>query len=158
MAENKLELQHQIFIVNQLAMFQRPSSVREALKLQFEIEISLPGILHYDISNPDLLKKWKALFNSTRKKFLENSSRIPISNKSYRLSKLQQMFEAQENESPRLQNKKAMRAILEQSAKESGDVFTNRSYVQVSDPKGEPPRITVEVVKSSSIIKDEPEQ
>lgn len=153
MAESKLETIHQIFVITQLAMFERPKTVQTRLKEIYEVEISLPAILHYDISNSDLLKKWKTLFNKTRKKFLEDSAKIPIANKSYRLQKLQNMFEKEEIATK--QNTVAMRDILEQAAKESGDVFTNKSQVRLSDPKGEPLKITVNVVKSDSIVKDE---
>lgn len=158
MAESKLESAQQHFVVQQLAMFERPVDVQRALKQNFEIEISLPGVIYYDISNSDLPKKLKILFNSTRKKFLENSGKIPIANKSYRLSKLQKMFEAEEEEIPRMQNKKAMAAILEQAAKESGDAFSNQQKHEVTGKDGKdlmPRKITVNVVKSGSILKNE---
>ena len=120
MAEGKLESNHQVFIIQQLAVFERPKAVQEQLKDLFDIEISLPAVLYYDIRNPDLPKKLKTLFNSTRRKFLKESSDIPIANKSYRLAKLQKMFESEESADARVQNKKGMRAILEQAAKESG--------------------------------------
>lgn len=160
MAEGKLETVHQVFIIQQLAVFERPKDVQDALKQKFDIEISLPGVVYYDISNPVLPKKLKALFNAARNKFLKDSSKIPIANKSYRLSKLQRMFEAEESESPRLQNKKAMRAILEQAAKESGDAFTNRQKHEHTGKDGAeivPRTITVNVVKSAEIVKDEPD-
>jgi len=154
MPESKLEAVHQVFIVQQLAMFERPQSVRDALKQNFDIEISLPGIIHYDISNPDLPKKWKTLFKSTRTKFLKNSSEIPIAQKSYRLKKLQTMFESEESNAPALQSKKRMQSLLEQAAKESGDAFTNEMKHRHTDPNGEalrPSKIIVEVVPSAIV-------
>jgi hypothetical protein len=131
MAESKLEPEHQIFIVQQLAMFERPKAVKTKLKELFDIEIALPSIVYYDISNKDLPKKWKTLFNSTRKKFLNNSSAIPIANKSVRLQKLQNMFDKQEDSA--LQNTVAMRDILEQAAKESGDAFSNKRQIELKN-------------------------
>lgn len=154
MAEGKLESVHQVFIVQQLACFERPKGVLDLLKQNFDIEISLQAVCYYDISNPQLPKKLKTLFNSTRNKFLKDSSKIPISHKSYRLTKLQKMFEAEESEIPRLQNKKAMRAILEQAAKESGDAFTNRQKHEVTGADGKslvPSKIIVEVVPSAVV-------
>lgn len=136
MAEKVLEGAHQVFVVQRLAMFERPKAVQEQLKEIFDIEISLPGIVYYDISNADLPKKLKTLFNQTRAKFLKDSGKIPIANKSYRLSKLQRMFETEEAASPRLQNKKAMRAIIEQAAKESGDAFTNKQKFEHTGKDG----------------------
>jgi hypothetical protein len=141
-------------------MYERPVDVQKALKLNFGIEISLPGIIHYDVSNPELVKKWRALFNQAQNKFLKDASKIPISLKTYRLSKLQRLFDAEENESPRMQNKKAMRAILEQAAKESGDVFTNRRKHEQDGAGGKQldcPSVTVNVVRSAEVVKDESE-
>lgn len=126
MAESKLETSHQIFIVQHFAMFERAIDIQEALKQNFGVEISLQAVCYYNAENGNLTKKLKSLFNRTRKKFIEDSSAIPIAHKSYRLKKLQQMFEKEESENAKLQNKKAMREILEQSAKESGDAYTNK--------------------------------
>ena len=158
MSEKKLESIHQQFVVQQLAMFSRAVDVQKALKQDFEIEISLPGICYYDISNPALPKKLKTLFNSTRRNFLKNSDKIPIAQKSFRLMKLQKMFETEENETPRMQNKKAMRELLEQAAKESGDAFTNKQKHEVTGKDGSalvPRKITVNVVRSASILENE---
>lgn len=160
MAEGKLDNQHQIYIIQQLAVYERPTTIQEALKQVFDIEITLPAVSYYNISNPELPAKLKTLFNTTRKKFLKDSSTIPIANKSYRLQKLQRMFETEENELPRFQNKKQMRAILEQAAKESGDAFTNQQKHEHTGKDGKdlgPTTITVNVVKSASVIKDEPD-
>jgi hypothetical protein len=128
MAESKLESEHQVFIVEQLAVFERPKAVQTKLKEFFGLEIALSSIVYYNISNKDLPKKWKTLFNATRKKFLEKTSSIPIANKSFRLQKLQNIFEKQEDE--KLQNTVEMRATLEQAAKEVGDVFTNKQKIE----------------------------
>ena len=161
MAESKLEANHQIFIVQQFAAFERPKDIQEALKQKFDIEISLQGVCYYDLdTNPDLPKKFKTIFQRTRKKFLDDCASIPISNKSYRLKKLQGMFDREESENPRLQNKKAMREILEQAARESGDAFSNRQKHEHTGKDGAelaPRTITVNVVRSAEIVKDEPD-
>jgi hypothetical protein len=154
MAENKLDPQHQVFIVQSLATYERPKAVQDTLKQNFDVEITLQGVLHYDISNPDLLKKWKTLFNSTRAKFLKDSMRIPIANKSYRLQKLQRMFETEESAVPQLQNKKRMQAILEQAAKESGDAFTNKQKLEHTGKDGAPIE-TKQAVDLSKLSTDE---
>lgn len=111
-------------------MFERPKSVQTKLKEHFDVEITRQSILHYDISNKKLSKEFKRIFNATRKKFLKDSEAIPIANKNFRLQKLQNMFDAQED-AP-LQNTVVMRDILEQAAKESGDVFTNKQKIENS--------------------------
>ncbi len=124
MAENKLEKEHQIFVVQQLAIFERPKTVRSRLKENFGIEISLPGIQHYQITSKELSPDLKKIFNSTRKKFLANSLLIPLANKNVRLQKLQNLFDKQEDELR--QNPVEIRATLKQVAEEMGDVYTNK--------------------------------
>jgi len=138
MAESVLDNSQQVFVVQHLAMFVRPSAVQKLLKQHFDIEISLQGVCYYDISNVKLPKDLKKIFNSTRKKFLKDSSEIAIAHKSFRLIKLQQMFEAEEDQNPAIQNKKTMRALLEQAAKEAGDAYTNKQKVEHTGADGGP--------------------
>lgn len=131
MTEKKLEKEHQLFIVQQLAIFEQPRTVRAKLKEIYDIEISLPGIQHYQVTSKELSKELKKIFNATRKKFLKDSSAIPIANKNVRLQKLQNIFDKQEVE--QIQNTVEMRATLEQAAKESGDAFTNKRVIDVKN-------------------------
>jgi hypothetical protein len=123
-AERKLTKQAQIFVVQQLAMFERPSIVQAALKETFGVEVALPAILHYDLSNPELESKWRELFDETRDKFLADTSAIPIANKAFRLKELDSIYHSQKL--AKMQNPIEMRAVLEQAAKESGGQYTNR--------------------------------
>ena len=59
MSEKKLEKEHQLFIVQQFAVFERPKSVQKQLKEIYGIEISLPGIQHYQITSKELSKELK---------------------------------------------------------------------------------------------------
>lgn len=138
MSDVKLERVHQIFIVQQLAMFERGVNIQKALKDEFEIEISRAGISYYNISNPDLPKEFKKLFTKIRNDFLKNSAKIPIANKSYRLQKLYKLYEAEEDKHPAIQSPKTMRALLEQAAKESGDAYSNKQKVELTGRNGEP--------------------
>jgi len=127
MSENKLEKEHQIYIVEQLAMFERLKTVQTRLKEIYGIELSLPGIQHYQITSKELSKDLRKVFNSTRKQFLANSLTIPLANKNVRLQKLQNIFDKQED-SP-IQNSVEMRATLKQAAEEMGDAYTNKREV-----------------------------
>lgn len=138
MSETKLERIYQIFIVQQLAMFERGVDIQKALKEEFDIEISRAAISYYKETNPDLPKDLKKLFSKTRNDFLKDASKIPIANKSYRLQKLWKMFEAEEEQNPLIQNKKRMSALLEQAAKESGDAYTNKQKVEHTGANGGP--------------------
>lgn len=138
MSDPKLERVHQIFIVQQLAMFERGAAIQKTMKEEFEIDISRPAISYYNISNPDLPAEFKKLFTKTRNDFLKDSSKIPIANKSYRLKKLWKMFEAEEDQNPAMQNKKAMRELLKQAAMESGDAFSNKQKHEHTGADGGP--------------------
>lgn len=138
MAENVLEGSHQVFIVQHLAMFERPKAVQKLLKQNFDVDISLQAVCYYEISNGNLSKDLKKLFTKTRNDFLKDSSKIPIAQKSYRLMKLYKMFEAEEDQNPAIQNKKAMRELLKQAALEAGDAFTNKQKVEHTGADGGP--------------------
>lgn len=129
MAKKKLTKQMQIFVVQQLAMFERPNEVRKLLSENFGVEIALPSILNYDISNPKLAKNWKELFQKTRNDFIEKVNDIAIANKAFRLRELNTLYHTQKQS--KLQNPVEMRSILEQGAKESGDAYTNKRDINI---------------------------
>lgn len=158
MSKAKLRKEHQIFVVVQLATYERPTDVQEALKRDFGVEVSLPAILNYDISNPDLAVKWRELFTQTRQNFIDDTSLVPIAVRSWRLKQLQKMFDAELAQPTIMQNKKGMRATLEMAAKESGEAFTNKFKHEHTGKDGKPlgPRtITINVVESDSILTEE---
>lgn len=120
--------EHKLFIVQQLAMFERPQAVCDLVKENFGLEIERSHVFYYELSNPKLPPKWKEIFENTRKNFLENVSDIPIANKSFRLRELDRLYQKQK--SSKVENVVEARATLEQAAKESGDVFTNKQKVE----------------------------
>ena len=127
----KLKKELQIYIVQQLALFEKPTVIRERLKEDFGIEVSLPAVIYYDIANPGLPQAWKDLFTETRESFLKNVGDIPIANKAFRLRELDRLYHRRKgakNENPIEQ-----RATLEQAAKEAGDAFTNRKEITGKD-------------------------
>lgn len=136
MAEAKLDSEMQIYVVQQLAMFEKPEQVRKAVSELFGIEISLNSILNYQITHPKFPKKWQELFEATRKSFLEDVSEIPIANKNYRLRELQKMYDKESQQ--KMQNTVSMRETLEQAAKESGDAFSNKKLLDIGNKDGQP--------------------
>jgi hypothetical protein len=128
MGEKKLKNTEQIYVVMQLAMFERATDVKDSLKEIFGVDISLPAILHYDITNPQFPEKWEKLFTETRENYIEDTSSIAISHKSVRLREIQKMFEYEKTQ--RVPNKKIMRELLEQAAKEAGNAYTNKVNVE----------------------------
>jgi hypothetical protein len=125
MAKGKLSKDAQMYVVMQLAMWERPTIIRDQLKELFDVaEISLSAIVQYDAANPKLSPKWKSLFKKTRAKFIEDTNAIPIANKAFRLRELDSLYHRQKLNA-RAGNPVEMRAVLEQAAKESGNQYSN---------------------------------
>jgi hypothetical protein len=113
------------FIVQALACFDTPSQVVEAVKQEFGIEISRQLCESHDAtkrSSKTLAAKWVTLFHDTRKRFREETAEIPIANRAYRLRALGRMAEKAET----MKNMALTAQLLEQAAKEVGDVYVNR--------------------------------
>ncbi|WGK60521.1 DUF2280 domain-containing protein [Halopseudomonas sp. SMJS2] len=134
------------FIVQALACFDTPSQVVAAVKTEFGIEVTRQQCESHDptkFAGQRLGKKWVDLFHHTRKRFREETAEIPIANRAYRLRTLGRLAEKAEN----MRNMALTAQLLEQAAKEVGDVYVNRQ------PKPEgggedvlPTRVQVEVV------------
>lgn len=113
------------FIVQALACFDTPSQVAEAVNKEFGIEISRQTAESHDPTKRqgrNLAKRWVVLFEDTRKRFREETAEIPIANRAYRLRALARMVEKVEG----MRNYGLALQILEQAAKEVGDVYVNR--------------------------------
>lgn len=113
------------FIVQALACFDTPSQVAEAVKTEFGITITRQQVESHDptkYAGKGLGAKWADLFHECRKRFREETADIPIANRAYRLRALGRMAEKAEN----MRNLALTAQLLEQAAKECGDVFVNR--------------------------------
>lgn len=113
------------FIVQALACFDTPSQVVESVKKEFGIEVSRQQCESHDptkFAGRGLGAKWVELFHDARKRFREETSDIPIANRAYRLRTLGRMAERAES----LKNMALTAQLLEQAAKEVGDVYVNR--------------------------------
>lgn len=113
------------FIVQALACFDTPSQVVQAVKEEFGIEISRQQCETHDptkYAGKGLAAKWVTLFHDTRKRFREETAEIPIANRAYRLRTLGRMAEKAES----MKNMALTAQLLEQAAKEVGDVYVNR--------------------------------
>lgn len=113
------------FIVQALACFDTPSQVATAVQEEFGIEITRQKCEAHDPTKRagrDLAKRWVTLFHDTRKRFREETAEIPIANRAYRLRTLGRMAEKAEN----MKNMALTAQLLEQAAKEVGDVYVNR--------------------------------
>ncbi len=131
----KLNEAVQRFIVQALACYDTPTQVAEAVKEEFGIEITRQQAASYDYTKAmgrTLAKKWRVMFDDTRKKFRAEVAEIPIADQAYRLRQLQRMAQ----EAMKRKNIVLAASLLEQAAKEQGGMFTNKR--ELSGPNGGP--------------------
>jgi hypothetical protein len=124
--EAKLTDEAKAFAVCAQACFDPPSVVAAAIRSEFNIQITPQTIEAYDPTKRagrKLAEKWVALFETTRKEFLENTAAIPIANRAVRLRRLDRMSVRAEDKG----NYPLAVSIIEQASKECGDVFTNKN-------------------------------
>jgi len=121
-----------IFIVQALACRDTPQEVADLVKQEFGVEVDRMQCSSYDptkVAGKNLSKKFKDLFNETRKKFDKGLIDIPIANKHYRLKQYDKLLQKTKNTVTALK-------IMEQAAKDSGGQFTNKQEVDHTS-KGE---------------------
>jgi hypothetical protein len=128
------------FIVQALACYDTPQQVADAVKEELGVDVHRAQVAQYDPtkqSGSKLAKKWRVMFDDTRKRFREETAEIPIAQRAFRLRAMNRMLERAE----RSKNIPLAAQLLEQAAKEMGDTFVNR---QRSDSKegGEQPQPT----------------
>lgn len=119
------------FIVQSLACFDTPSQVVESVHKEFKVSITRQQAEAHDptkASGKGLAQKWVDMFNTTRERFQTEISDIPIANKAYRLRVLNRMAANAEG----MKNMALTAALMEQAAKEVGDVYTNKQKVEQS--------------------------
>ncbi len=113
------------FIVQALACFDSPSQVAEAVRANFGLTVSRQQVEIHDPtkrSSKGLAKRWVTLFEDTRAGFRETMIEVPVANRAYRLRALGRMVEEAEERGHLAQAAK----LLEQAAKECGDMYTVR--------------------------------
>jgi hypothetical protein len=134
------------FIVQALACFDTPTQVVEAVKNEFGIAVTRQQVETHDptkMAGRGLAKRWTTIFEDTRKRFREETADIPIANRAFRLRALGRMAERAEN----MKNIALTAQLLEQAAKEVGDVYVNRQ-TKNENPHDNvtPSRVQVDVV------------
>lgn len=134
------------FIVQALACFDTPSQVVESVKNEFRVVVSRQQVETHDptkTSGKGLAAKWQTLFHDTRKRFREETAEIPIANRAFRLRALGRIVEKAET----MRNLPLALQVLEQAAKEAGDMYVNRQRkADVDEEVIIPTRIQVDVV------------
>ncbi|MDF3199048.1 DUF2280 domain-containing protein [Pseudomonas sp. 1912-s] len=134
------------FVVQALACFDTPSQVVEAVQKEFSLSITRQQVESHDptkVSGKKLADRWKTLFEQTRKRFREETEDIPIANRAFRLRAMNRFVEKAES----MKNIGLAMLILEQAAKETGDIYVNRARKEEGgDEPVIPTRIQVDVV------------
>ena len=128
MAAGKLNPEQQTYVVQALACFDPPGVIVAALKKDFGVSITIQAVEVYDPNKRagrNLSKRWRAIFEETRKTFLEDTAAIGISHRAVRLRALQRMADKAEGQG----NMVLASSLLEQAAKEVGGSYTNRREV-----------------------------
>lgn len=123
------------FIVQALACFDTPTQVSQAVKQEFGVEITRQRVEQHDPTKRagvNLAAKWVALFHDTRKRFREEAADIPIANLEFRLRALGRMAERAEG----MNNIALAAQLMEQAAKETGGIFTNKQRIDHASSDG----------------------
>ncbi|WP_395602417.1 DUF2280 domain-containing protein [Pseudomonas sp. A1230] len=123
------------FIVQALACFDTPTQVSQAVKQEFDVDVTRQQVEQHDPTKRagvNLAAKWQTLFHDTRTRFREETAEIPIANRAFRLRAMNRFVERAET----MKNIGLAMQILEQAAKEVGDVYVNRQ--KKNDDESEP--------------------
>lgn len=121
---------HRAWIVTKYATYARTYEILREFEEEFGFAIPGNRCRNYDLSGVETedeakakgVLKWMPLFRETRERFNASVTAIPIASATYRVKKLDQMFDAAFAK----RNYKTAAQLLEQAAKETGGMFTNK--------------------------------
>jgi len=123
------------YVVQQLAVYQRPAQVVAGVKALCGLKVERQQVQFYDPTKGGAGKRlgarWVNLFHAARTKFDTEAALIPVAKQSYRLTMLQRMAEKAEGK----QQFETAARLLEQAAKERGGLFTNHRTLKIDDPR-----------------------
>lgn len=145
-----LTTEQKVFVIKGFARYMTAPEVAVAVKEKFGVEVPSQHLCQYhpDTASFRAAEKWRELFHTERKAFLTNVDAIGIANKSFRLQSLAQLHAIAMSR----KNVKQATEILEQAAKEMGEVFTNRREVK-SDVRSVTATMTTDQLRQE-ILKD----
>lgn len=142
-----------LFIVNRLACFDTPQEVADEVNEEFGIKIDRNQTSLYDptkAKGKTLGKKYRAIFDSTRKKFLDEMAELPLAHASVRVRELTKMF----NAAKKLNNRVMASQLLEQIAKETGGAYTNKIKLTGGDKGDEPVKVESQTTSRLMILRE----
>jgi hypothetical protein len=140
--------QQKAWIVGAFARFDGVAEVCRSFKDEYGLDLSKSHALAYNPGGASYrgAPKWHDLFERERKAFLDNVSAIGIANKTVRMARLEKLCViAMERK-----NVKLAAELMEQAAKEMGEVFTNRREVK-SESKLSLSHLTTEELRNEII-------
>lgn len=120
------------FIVQALACYDTPTQAAEAVSQEFGLKLERSQVALYDptaVRGKNLSKKWRDLFDATRKQFLDEAASVPIAQQAFRLRSLNSLHQKAVGKG----NAVLAAQLLEQAAKEIGGAFTNRRELSGKD-------------------------
>lgn len=126
-----------VFVIQSLASFDTPSQVVEAVKQEYGVQMTPQAVQCYDptkYAGRNLKAKWRAIFEKSRKAFVDDSSDIPIAHRSTRLRALQRMAAKAEAKG----NFPLAAQLHKQAAEEMGNAYTNKREITGKDGKDLP--------------------
>jgi len=110
------------FIVKGLACYDTPSQVAEAVKVNFNVEITRQHVYAYDPNaSQHMSPRWRELHAATRQALLREHAEIGIAHRAVRLRRLDRLASRCERNNVRESLK-----CLEMAAKECGGLYENR--------------------------------
>ena len=118
------------FLVSSLACFETPTEAVKSFEKRFGRKIDRQLVHRYDptkkAGEASLAEKWKALFWAARTSYLEDLEKIGVSHKATRLRTLERLAKKAESK----KQYGLVARLLEQAAKEMGNVYTNKHGLQ----------------------------
>jgi len=121
----RLSAQAKVYLVQRLACFDTPTQAAKGLLEDLGETVSVQAAQNYDPTKKQgegLSANLRKIFEATRKRFIEDTSEISISHRAVRLRALERMAKNAEQKG----NMVLAASLMEQAAKECGDVYTNR--------------------------------
>lgn len=122
----RLTTEAKTYIVTQLACFATPSDVQAGLLEAFGLEVAKSSIVYYDPTTAagaaELADEWRELFETTRRRYSDELTAIPIATRGWRLRQLARLYEKAEA----MRNYLLAAALLEQAARDAGGSYTNQ--------------------------------
>ena len=123
------------FIVKSLACFDTPTQVVDAVKANFNIEITRSHVYAYDPKSAQRMSpRWREIHAATREAYLREVAEIGIAQKTFRLAMLDRMAHSALMENYTIK----AAGFLEQAAKECGGIYENRRPVVLQLAGNEP--------------------